>query len=955
MEKQEEAALMNDDVRKVQLYEDSFSQQEAQKSKSSSKDTAEAFFDSDSVYFVNRRDKTNRIVIDSNLERGSPTWDEWTSEESSTISVLCASDVNKEPSKSDAEQPTKENLDFPASNSFDYLNSSQPLKTENNETTEHKELEKDKYNQKLKQTTEEQLAGVAGRQYSGISLGRKERDDSDSAPVKKEYLNISAKKRENEIVAGEDRSRDTKTGSKYLRPTDHSPPSYSRSRDLSSPSLRSREISPSFRARDYSPSFRTASPFRTHSPNYAIDAYLGLKDKDNKQDDAKKQQRDDDYDKYSRDSYDRRRPRNMSGRTHESDAPAESATAADIKQDLCSDLMTINNAAVTPPETRRYSEEHLTGLKRLTAVNNEPSKNYEDARRARNPFPETTDDSKSWYQNKLSAGGDERTDSLRRRSPRSKSPVSQDQDIIGLKQTSQHKDVGKQQLVESELPGFLAKTSSSGIENRLEKDIHFESEFPTFSAYLKRTYGQTYQYRNRDNSSEESNQRIRAGEDKIRHEDNYQRSSRQAEMDQVNVKDKEYSLMDDKLSSKEQSQYRDVEHKSRKTKYDNGQEHIKKENQSFIVHDKEPSSETKPFLREELVYESSGVPPAHSELSTSSSKQVAKNSVALKCKVFDQREASPTIDLLQQSFESLQSAINNKEIDLSVPHDNSRQDSRRFSPSPERFPDPDERLSDSSRSRSRSRTKKRTIQSQPPRSRDSSQKLRLKDLAPTFYEAKYNSGHESRIFEPDGYKPTQPHQDKIFSSKNISTTTAQNSSPSLSEIEGIYKGLDQENFGNLQQQKYFDEKYPMDFNDEDINIMKKFIHHKNEELYMDVETFKKLYVQNRVMEMKRETSLSRRSSINSNMTDQELKERSSSEPHYNNNNDSQGYSSSRHMMQSPRHHQSSDQYHVTNNKHREPHHHNHHTQIEYESPSKKNVGVQMQVTLQLLITYRTQS
>ena len=147
----------------------------------------------------------------------------------------------------------------------------------------------------------------------------------------------------------------------------------------------------------------------------------------------------------------------------------------------------------------------------------------------------------------------------------------------------------------------------------------------------------------------------------------------------------------------------------------------------------------------------------------------------------------------------------------------------------------------------------------------------------------------------------------------------------------------------------------MDFNDEDINIMKKFIHHKNEELYMDVETFKKLYVQNRVMEMKRETSLSRRSSINSNMTDQELKDRSSSEPHYNNNNDSQGYSSSRHMMQSPRHHQSSDQYHVTNNKHREPHHHNHHTQIEYESPSKKNVGVQMQVTLQLLITYRTQS
>ena len=59
----------------------------------------------------------------------------------------------------------------------------------------------------------------------------------------------------------------------------------------------------------------------------------------------------------------------------------------------------------------------------------------------------------------------------------------------------------------------------------------------------------------------------------------------------------------------------------------------------------------------------------------------------------------------------------------------------------------------------------------------------------------------------------------------------------------------------------------MDFNDEDISVMKKFIHHKKDELpemfYMDVETFKKYYVQNRVMEMKRESSGSRRSSMSS--------------------------------------------------------------------------------------------
>ena len=95
--------------------------------------------------------------------------------------------------------------------------------------------------------------------------------------------------------------------------------------------------------------------------------------------------------------------------------------------------------------------------------------------------------------------------------------------------------------------------------------------------------------------------------------------------------------------------------------------------------------------------------------------------------------------------------------------------------------------------------------------------------------------------------------------KNISAVNAQNISPSLSEIEDIYRGVDQENIGSLN--KKYIERYPMDLNDEDISVMKKFIHHKKEDLpsellYMDVETFKKLYVQNRVMELKRKQNLS---------------------------------------------------------------------------------------------------
>ena len=34
----------------------------------------------------------------------------------------------------------------------------------------------------------------------------------------------------------------------------------------------------------------------------------------------------------------------------------------------------------------------------------------------------------------------------------------------------------------------MTKTKVLGEEKKLEQDVHFDSEFPTFSAYLKRTY-----------------------------------------------------------------------------------------------------------------------------------------------------------------------------------------------------------------------------------------------------------------------------------------------------------------------------------------------------------------------------------------------------------------------------------------------------------------------------------
>ena len=121
----------------------------------------------------------------------------------------------------------------------------------------------------------------------------------------------------------------------------------------------------------------------------------------------------------------------------------------------------------------------------------------------RNPYPEKTDDSKSWYRSKLSDGKyssqllSENSEIIKRSSPRCITPVGKEDEELEVKQPVKNP--------EADLPGFLAKTPLVTDEKyRLEKDIHFESDFPTFSAYLKRTYGQTYQYRSREVSEPKS-------------------------------------------------------------------------------------------------------------------------------------------------------------------------------------------------------------------------------------------------------------------------------------------------------------------------------------------------------------------------------------------------------------------------------------------------------------------
>ena len=136
----------------------------------------------------------------------------------------------------------------------------------------------------------------------------------------------------------------------------------------------------------------------------------------------------------------------------------------------------------------------------------------------------------------------------------------------------------------------------------------------------------------------------------------------------------EYSISDN-ASTK----IMDVEHNSRKSNYLQTNKDFPAESRTGKISRSYDSgveannAEPNTFLSrsKESIYETSGSAPVNTERYNKElifNKELIKNSAAVKCKVPkpEQRDASPTIDLLQRSFESLQSALNNKETELQI-------------------------------------------------------------------------------------------------------------------------------------------------------------------------------------------------------------------------------------------------------------------------------------------------
>ena len=840
---------------------------------------------------VPKREEPPVVVAESSKVLDSPLdWEEcWTtnSDESSTISVL-QSDVSKGVTK---------NENFQLSDSFDFL------RTQNLDKKEDKtKLTTDTSTSKIRQSEEQ----PAGRHLPVATIVREPFDnDSDSSTV------VDYSEKDKKPTLGSDLGRSYR-------------------RELSPHYRQDLSPSPTFRSRDSS-----ATRF------VAIDAYLGLKDKEagDVQDDPRPAEK---------------KERPYSYRNNSSQDPKSFRENSSLDRNKSNHR---RDQGRDIKEDRKYSEDYLNvdcsrDQEPAVTLNAADCEKYERS-------VGHTDDSKSYYKRNSAQLLEENAELLKysrsttptyredredredreeqqRRGSRQEREEQQAKEPRGSRNEKEEQQPRGSRQERQELPGFLAKTPHyppPQQTRQLEQDAHFEAEFPTFSAYLRRTYGQTYSYRTRDNSESEDNP------------DHYQTKtdgsnaagpsmSTEAEKTKdKKTKEKEFieskvltedHRFSDCLQSKE-SRCKEVEHNSRKSnylqqgnkdlatsKYVNGEPHTPHKDlpdkflsTSTSVNVDPNATEANTFLSrsKESVFETYG------EVSAGSSKQLNKNCSAGRTKStkVDQREASPTIDLLQRSFESLQSALINKELDLMSPSA-AFQKERRMSPSPERLSE--ERRSDSSHSRSRSRTRKRTVQSQPqPRSRDSSQKLRLKEMAPTYYEARHGCPGD------------------------LLTNNAQHS-PSLSEIEVIYKGAEPENY-NLN--KKYIERYPMDFNDEDISVMKKFIHHKKDELpemfYMDVETFKKYYVQNRVMEMKRESSGSRRSSSSS-MHELDTLEREASLPREG-GREKDIYQAGPHQSRLAAVHQGLSGANIGLS-------HSAHSPARYGSPNKRSVAVQIQ-------------
>jgi len=541
------------------------------------------------------------------------------------------------------------------------------------------------------------------------------------------------------------------------------------------------------------------------------------------------------------------------------------------------------------------------------------------------------------------------------------------------KALSQNKNSTVQTLLgkdENPIPLFIEHQNSVSRESLKTEgettleEKQFESEFPSFSAYLKRTYGQTYQYRQRElepedgmtsgksevegmtkqtNSDNDQDPR-RKNKDKMDNEhrgpmekkENCDRISVSREgipRDQTHTnfeertnfdKNNDYKLDADgyryypdtmrnqqtreKYSprsnesisprTQRQGQYKDIETEkvsstqekntfaeniSRKTHRNDDQSpqtQLKSE-QQFI----EPSTaemryktdngekkniESNTFLSrsKESIYETSGLAASSAD---SFSKQRTKFT-----KLTDHEDASPTISLLEKGFDSM----------LDMKAYSSKQEPRPNSPSPNR--NHEEKFEETSRSRSRSRTKKKNVQSQAnsqkqghathkssPNIKISPTQFREKELGPAasqkmIYREKENYEVINRDLQgrnkhsnTDEQKLSDEYyiEDELTKFGKIDYFDREHvlhkSSPNLREIEQIYANVKPDNFVNLNNK--YSETYPIGLNEQDMGLNRKHSHNKKDEMS---ENFRKIYVQNRVMDLKQE-AMQRGSYLNS--------------------------------------------------------------------------------------------
>merc|ERR1719419_992706 len=102
-------------------------------------------------------------------------------------------------------------------------------------------------------------------------------------------------------------------------------------------------------------------------------------------------------------------------------------------------------------------------------------------------------------------------------------------------------DGTKHTCSEKVLPSFMEQNAPLEKKYEEKEDLQFETEFPSFSAYLKRTYGQTYQYRQREMMTREEN---KTKVSDVNKEENNTRATNEDHFNQNDIKGNQFKEND---------------------------------------------------------------------------------------------------------------------------------------------------------------------------------------------------------------------------------------------------------------------------------------------------------------------------------------------------------------------------------------------------------------------------